>query len=106
MRSIKARFKAIERSNPDLTSYICFTKAVRGQYFKRKMISGAFELLVSKDDYDTESRLGIINHLEKLSNTLEDAQKEPNFAPTAILFRKTMNSWSHDDMSLLKQKIT
>ena len=66
MRSIKARFKKIEKENPYYSSFSCFAKAVSGQNFTRESIVKNFTELVDKEDFDAEERMNIIVHLSHL----------------------------------------
>lgn len=67
MRSIKASFLEVTDKNPDLSSFICFSKAIQGRKFTKRRISRSFNSLVKKDDY-FDSKIELINHLVELSN--------------------------------------
>ncbi len=67
MRSIKRRFDNFQQKNPNLSTYINFAKAVRGQRFSRNAISKWFNRLVDKDDYSPKDRNQLIGELAKLT---------------------------------------
>ena len=72
MKSLERRFKkaATEKNNLFLSSYVHFTKAIRGQKFNRKkIIHFWFNKLVEKDDYDKKDRRDVLKFLEELSNS-------------------------------------
>ena len=75
MRSVERRYKNIEERNPFWSSYICFAEAVKNQHFNRQAISRWFGKLVEKDDYARSDKKQILNHLEDLSNPVEDDRK-------------------------------
>jgi len=72
MRSLKRRFKNIEKGNPFWSSYICFAEAVSGQKFSKQTIHRWFLKLVDNDDYDKKDKRALLSHLRDLSNDLED----------------------------------
>ncbi|MES2314945.1 MAG: hypothetical protein V4524_03380 [Patescibacteria group bacterium] len=73
MRSIKKRFVNTMQSDSGLSAYTALMRAVRGQSFKRSALNKAFELLVPKDEFNNKDKFSLINSLEKLANTPEDA---------------------------------
>ena len=75
MRSIERRYRSMEIKNPLWSSYICFVEAVKNQHFNRQAISRWFSKLVEKDDYARNEKKQILNHLEDLSNLVEDDRK-------------------------------
>ena len=50
MRSIERRFKNIATSNPEWSSFICFTEAIKNQGFSCRAVQYWFSSLVKKDD--------------------------------------------------------
>ncbi len=50
MRSIKWIFEKIKRENPNWSDYTCFSRAVSGKVFSKKMISQHFNKLVDSGD--------------------------------------------------------
>jgi hypothetical protein len=72
MRSIQRRFEIEKQRNLNLSSFICFCKAVRGQKFSRDAIKRWFNKLVEKDDYRKSEKKLLISHLTDLSNCPED----------------------------------
>ncbi len=72
MRSIQRRFEAFKSKNPNLSSYVVLSHAVKQQRFSRDMISRWFNKLVEKDDYDSKDKRKLIQQLWKLSNDAED----------------------------------
>jgi len=75
MKSIERRYKKIEVKKPRWSSYICFAEAVKDQHFSRQAISRWFSKLVEKNDYARSDKKQILNHLEDLSNPVEDDRK-------------------------------
>jgi hypothetical protein len=75
MKSIKRRFKKIEKKNPYWSSYECFWNSVRGQGFGKKMISIWFNELVNKDDYAKSEKKQIITQLIECSNEPYEGKK-------------------------------
>ncbi len=56
------------------SSYICFTRAIRGQKFSYEIISKWFNILVEKEDYAPSARNEIVKYLHDLSNMLEEKE--------------------------------
>lgn len=69
MKSLERRFKDIEDKNPNYSSYICFAKAVEEQNFNRSTINRWFTELVEKDDYASDEKKEIVDHLVRLTKT-------------------------------------
>lgn len=88
MRSIERRFVQDKRENPNLSSLLCFGRAVAGQKFSRKMISKYFSILVDKNDYAQNDRNSLIFHFFLLSRDLEESQIRSIFAPRGFVFVK------------------
>jgi hypothetical protein len=63
MRSIERRFKKIEKENPNLSTFIVFSRAVAGQHFSKDRLSRWFNKLVDKDDYDKKDKKTILEYL-------------------------------------------
>jgi len=75
MKSIERRFNNITQGNPYWSSYICFTKAIRGQNFSKQTLHRWFNKLVDKNDYSKNDKRAILHHLEILTKHTEDNQK-------------------------------
>jgi predicted RNA-binding protein YlxR (DUF448 family) len=80
MKSLNSRFLRVQKSNPSRADFICLSKAVRDQKFKRPALLKALQELVPKDDYDRSDRFKLINHLWKSSNPVEDNEIDPESA--------------------------
>jgi len=79
MKSIRASFLKVTESNPDLSSFICFSIAIEGKNFSKESISKSFNRLVKKDDY-FDSKIRLLNHLVELSqNHSRTPIHKPNF---------------------------
>lgn len=70
MRSVNRRFKDITQKNQSLSSFICFTSAIKGQGFSRDRLRRAFYKLVDKDDYSKKDIKMIFNYLEDLNKSI------------------------------------
>jgi predicted RNA-binding protein YlxR (DUF448 family) len=68
MKSLERKFNNIAEKNPNLSSYICFTKAIKGQEFSKQTIHRWFQKLVDKEDYDNRDKTAILEQLENLAN--------------------------------------
>lgn len=75
MRSIKANFKRIQIKNPNLGDFICLSKAVISKRFSRKNLVKAFKELIPKADYQNSETKELIDHLEILTNLIEEVEK-------------------------------
>jgi len=75
MKSLERRFKNISARKIDLSSFLCFSEAIKGQRFSRQTIHRWFYKLVDKEDYLKSEVRGVLEHLENLSNKLEDNKK-------------------------------
>jgi hypothetical protein len=71
MRSIQMRFKRISEENPNLSSFICFGRAIWGQKFSQPMIKYWFNLLVEKDHYDPKDKIKLLRHFYKATENQE-----------------------------------
>ncbi len=81
MKSVKARFNQLKNkrrkeNEMEAGAYIYLAKAVQGQKFARKTLISAFKDLVPKNEYKQSEARELINHLEWLSNRLEDGDFE------------------------------
>ena len=70
MRSIQRRFSNIQKKNPNLSSYMQFAKAIKGENFSKDTIARWFKKLVDEEDYLQSDKRHLIKHLVSLSNTL------------------------------------
>ena len=75
MKSIERRFNQISKENPNWSSLICFSEAVREGGFSSNMIRRWFYKLVSKDDYQQCDKKLIIQHIDTISKRAEDDKK-------------------------------
>ena len=76
MLSIQIKFNTISTKNPNLSSYVCFAKAVSGLRLNRQTIHRWFYKLVDREDYDTKDKKELFDHLEVLSNPAVDNKKQ------------------------------
>lgn len=67
MRSIERRFKNTEKRYPELSSFICFCKTIKGQKFSANMVHRWFYKLVDKNDYSSREKRELFKHLENLT---------------------------------------
>lgn len=67
MQTLKERFLNTKRRNPGYSDYDCFTNAVSGQGFSKKVLRKWFDELVSKKDYAEVEKKQILEYLYKLS---------------------------------------
>lgn len=63
MKSLEHRFSQTSISNPSLSSYICFSIAIKKQGFSKATILKWFNKLVDKDDYARENKGVLVNDL-------------------------------------------
>ena len=75
MRSIQRRFNVLAEKNTNLSSFIIFSIAIKGQNFSKDIISRWFNKLVEKNDYDAGDKRIILKHLVALSCP-EDNRKQ------------------------------
>lgn len=71
MRSIQRRFEGLQEKHPNLSTYIIFAKAVRGQRFTRPIMTKWFKKLVDKNDYDPKDRNTLIRELVRIADESE-----------------------------------
>lgn len=74
MKSIQRRFEAIAQKYPDLSTYICFARTIRGGGFGKKSIRHWFGKLIDPNDYDRPDKITLIEQLWKLSNEPDDGR--------------------------------
>lgn len=67
MRSLERRFKALRKKDSDLSSFICFGRAVTSQRFSKRTIQYWFRRLVDKDDYEVRDKGRLLRHMYELS---------------------------------------
>jgi len=72
MKSLKTYLSKQDSDN--LSSYIKFTRAIKGKKFTRESLYKNFNKLVEKDDYEQDDKRLLIDHLYFLSNPLEEAK--------------------------------
>ncbi|MFA5431677.1 MAG: hypothetical protein WC319_02195 [Candidatus Paceibacterota bacterium] len=75
MKSLERRFNNIVERNPSFSSYLCFTKAIKGQRFSKQVINRWFQKLVDKDDYIKNEKNVLLRYLYDLSNPSEEGIK-------------------------------
>lgn len=75
MKSIQRRFNKASKEYPCLSSYMCFTEAIKGQKFSKKIISFWFNKLVEKDDCSKKDKKELLKHLYLISNRPEEGEK-------------------------------
>lgn len=63
MRSIEYRFRSIQRKNPGLSTFICFSKAIQGKRFNQEVIRKGFNKLVDKNDYAEDEKMTHLKYL-------------------------------------------
>ncbi len=74
MRSIRARFEECEKRNPELSSFVNFSRAIRNQAFGFEDLRRGFNRLVDRNDYSSTDKKELLRHLESL-NKPEEPQK-------------------------------
>lgn len=74
MKSLERRFKNISNKHPDLSSYVCFFKAVENQRFSKDIVRRWFNKLVDKDDYESKEKRSIVRDMVASSNPAEEHQ--------------------------------
>ncbi len=71
MRSLKRVFENIKRENPNWSDYTCFSYAISGKGFSKKIISRYFNKLVDKGDYSRREKKEILECLFRLSQRIK-----------------------------------
>lgn len=74
MKSIKSNYEKIQKENPNLGTYPCLVKAVKGKNFSRKSLVKAFNQLMPRDDYKMKEKTGLIKHLQTMTNMPEEGE--------------------------------
>jgi hypothetical protein len=64
----KETFKNIIESYPNLSSYICFAKMIKGKQFTRAKITRLMSSLVDKGDYLGSEKSALLDNLFNYSN--------------------------------------
>ena len=64
----KDTFKNIVESYPNLSSYICFAKLIKGRKYSRAKINRLMNSLVDKDDYRNSEKAVLLDNLVLYSN--------------------------------------
>jgi hypothetical protein len=70
MRSLKHSFEQVQYYYPNLTTYCQFVEAIKNRRFSKETITKYFYELVHPSEYEYSERLGILQHLYRLSNPL------------------------------------
>ena len=76
MRSIGARFNGFKQASKGHSSFIVFSRTIKGQQFTKTAISRWFGKLVEKGDYEKSDKMRLLKHLYVLNIAVE-AQKQP-----------------------------
>jgi hypothetical protein len=76
MKSLERKFNEIRERNKNFSTYICFTKAIEGKKFNKRITYYWFKKLVDKDDYVGSEKMSILRHLDYLSNHLRNVDSE------------------------------
>ncbi len=71
MRSLKRVFEKLKRENPNWSDYTCFSHAISGKGFSKKIISRYFNKLVDKGDYSREDKKEVLERLFWLSQRIK-----------------------------------
>jgi len=74
MKSIRVLFERKVKENPNLSSFICFGRAIRGKRHSSTVIRKNFNLLVDPDDYDPKDKKALYVHFNMLTNLPEGAR--------------------------------
>ena len=67
--SDKETFNNIIESYPQLSSYICFGRLIKGKGFNRTKILRLFNQLVDKTDYDQSQKSFLVDLMVKYGST-------------------------------------
>jgi hypothetical protein len=79
MRSLKRVFEKLKRGDPNWSDYTCFSYAISGKGFSKKIISRYFNKLVDKGDYQREEKKEVLERLFWLSQRTESRPEESRF---------------------------
>lgn len=74
MQSIRANFEKMCKRHPNLSSFICFGRAVAGKKYLSSVIRKNFNVLVDPDDYDPKDKFKLFKHFDGLANMPEEAE--------------------------------
>jgi hypothetical protein len=80
MRSIERRFRHYQEKDPNQSTFLNFSRAVRGQGFSRDAIGHWFNKLVDKDDYARDEKHQLLMYLRFIS-ALEDGLNQARNGP-------------------------
>ena len=80
MKSVKRRFQNIVKRNPNLGSYLCFTKAIEEQGFGKQTIHRWFQKLVDENDYAKNEKRALLAYLDNLSSPLRATKTKDKIA--------------------------
>jgi uncharacterized protein YicC (UPF0701 family) len=75
MRSLNRRFLNFQKKFPDLGNYIVLEKAVRSQWFTKRVIQKSFDMFMTSEDYDKSDRSLLLHFLYQSSIRTEDDTK-------------------------------
>ena len=70
MKVLTKRFDRIVNDNPNLSSFVCFCMALKGQNYHTDFVLNAFETLVDKSDYRRAEKDEIIDWVSKKIHNL------------------------------------
>ncbi len=79
MRSLKRVFEKLKMENPNWSDYTCFSYAISGKGFSKKIISRYFNKLVDKGDYSRGEKKDVLERLFWLSQRTENRSEEGRF---------------------------
>jgi len=65
MNNLTKRFDRISEENPNLSSFVCFCRAMGTQGYHTDFVLHAFETLVDKSDYRRAEKEEIISWVQK-----------------------------------------
>lgn len=67
MISIKVMFERERKREPDLSDFLCFTRAINGKKLNERVIIKNFRELVSENDWDMNSTEEIMDWIKKVN---------------------------------------
>jgi len=67
MRSIERRHTTIEAKDNNLSTFMCFTRAISGQNFSKNRVNRMFNKLVDKNDYEQKEKRELLKFLYNLT---------------------------------------
>lgn len=68
-KELREIFDIIVDKNPGLSSYICFSKAIKGRKYEPSYVEKWFKKLVDKTDYEDEDYDEVLKWLQKYTFT-------------------------------------